>query len=117
MAQAGLITAIALLLRRASSPTPAQSALADSGPQADSRSANRMHQLIGTGLLLTALTGLGSWLLGYPFLTSTFGHPVLPLVGELPLASAALFDLGVYLTVVGATVLALTGIGRLRRAG
>jgi multicomponent K+:H+ antiporter subunit A len=45
--------------------------------------------------------------LGYPFLTSTFGHPVLPIVGEVPLASAALFDLGVFVTVVGATLLAL----------
>jgi multicomponent K+:H+ antiporter subunit A len=36
-------------------------------------------------------------------------------VGELPLASAAAFDLGVYLSVVGATVLALAGIGRLAR--
>ena len=51
----------------------------------------------------------------YPFLTSTFGHPVLPWVGELPLASAAAFDFGVFLVVVGATVLALTGIGRLAR--
>jgi multicomponent K+:H+ antiporter subunit A len=39
--------------------------------------------------------------LGRPFLTSAHGHPHVPLLGELPLASAALFDLGVYLTVVG----------------
>jgi multicomponent K+:H+ antiporter subunit A len=39
----------------------------------------------------------------------------LPILGELPLASAAAFDLGVYLSVVGATVLALAGIGRLAR--
>jgi multisubunit Na+/H+ antiporter MnhB subunit len=31
----------------------------------------------------------------------------------VPLASASLFDLGVYLTVVGATVIALTAIGQL----
>jgi len=67
------------------------------------------------GLLIACLTGLGSWLLGYPFLTSSFIHPHLPVVGELPLASAAAFDLGVYLSVVGATVLALAGIGRLAR--
>ena len=59
------------------------------------------------------LTGLGSWLLGYPFLTSGFGHPTVPIIGELPLASAAAFDLGVYLAVVGATLLALTDLGRL----
>jgi multicomponent K+:H+ antiporter subunit A len=73
--------------------------------------------VLGAGLLIACLTGLGSWLAGYPFLTSTFGHPVLPVLGELPLASAALFDLGVYLAVVGATVLSLSGIGRLARGG
>jgi multicomponent K+:H+ antiporter subunit A len=45
---------------------------------------------------------------GYPFLTSAHGHPTVPLLGELPLASAALFDLGVYVTVVGATMLMLS---------
>ena len=45
-------------------------------------------------------------LIGYPFLTSTFAHPVLPVVGEVPLASAALFDLGVFIVVVSATMLA-----------
>jgi multicomponent K+:H+ antiporter subunit A len=34
-----------------------------------------------------------------------------PLLGELPLATAALFDLGVYITVVGATMLMLSVLG------
>jgi multicomponent K+:H+ antiporter subunit A len=34
-----------------------------------------------------------------------------PLLGELPLASAALFDLGVYATVVGATLLTISVLG------
>jgi multicomponent K+:H+ antiporter subunit A len=38
---------------------------------------------------------------------------VLPIVGELPLASAAAFDLGVFLTVVGATLLAVLAPGLL----
>jgi multicomponent K+:H+ antiporter subunit A len=62
---------------------------------------------VGTGLLVAGLTGVGSWAFGYPFLTSAHGHPVLPLVGEVPLATAGLFDLGVFLTVVGATLLLL----------
>ena len=33
------------------------------------------------------------------------------MLGELPLASAALFDLGVYVTVVGATMLMLSVLG------
>jgi multicomponent K+:H+ antiporter subunit A len=62
---------------------------------------------IGAGLAVAVATGLGSMALGYPFLTSASGHPVLPMIGELPLASAALFDLGVYVTVIAATQLLL----------
>jgi multicomponent K+:H+ antiporter subunit A len=69
---------------------------------------------IAAGLLIAALTGVGSGLLGHPFLTSTYDYPVLPLVGAVPLASASLFDLGVFLTVVGGTMVMLTAIGRLR---
>ena len=58
-------------------------------------------------------TGAGSWFFGAPFLTSSYDYPVWPLVGAVPLASASLFDLGVFLTVVGATMVALVGIGRL----
>jgi multicomponent K+:H+ antiporter subunit A len=60
---------------------------------------------IATGLLLTALTGVGSMLAGYPFLTTAFAHPVLPVVGEVPIASAALFDIGVFMTVVATAML------------
>lgn len=56
---------------------------------------------------------LGSWLFGYPFLTSAFGHFELPLIGEIELATAMLFDLGVYLTVVGAALLILSYLGKL----
>ena len=61
---------------------------------------------IAGGLGLAALTGVASLLLGYPFLTSSFVHPVLPIVGEVPIASAAFFDLGVFVVVVAATMLA-----------
>jgi multicomponent K+:H+ antiporter subunit A len=71
---------------------------------------------IAAGLLIAALAGVGSWLVGHPFLTSTYDYPVLPLVGAVPLASASLFDLGVFLTVVGGTMVMLTAIGRLRAA-
>jgi multicomponent K+:H+ antiporter subunit A len=66
---------------------------------------------IGTGLAIAGLTGLGAFLLGRPFLTSAYGHPALPVIGEVPLATAALFDLGVFLTVVGATMLTLSALG------
>ena len=65
---------------------------------------------IGLGLLLAAATGMASWLFGYPFLTSYSQYVELPLVGAVPLASALLFDLGVFGLVVGATVLMLIAL-------
>ena len=65
---------------------------------------------IGVGLLLAALTGTASLLLGDSFLTSYFRYADLPLVGKVPLASATVFDLGVFSLVVGATVLMLIAI-------
>ncbi len=66
---------------------------------------------VAAGLLIAALTGVGSMALGYPFLTSASLHPVLPVLGEIPVASAALFDLGVFITVVAATMLATISPG------
>jgi multicomponent K+:H+ antiporter subunit A len=69
--------------------------------------------LIGSGISIAALTGLGSWLFDRPFLTSWFDYFYLPLIGKFELASAMLFDLGVYLTVIGATMLILANLGKL----
>ncbi len=66
---------------------------------------------IGFGLLLGVATGLGSFIFGYPFLTSYFRYAELPLIGEMPMATALLFDLGVFSLVVGAVVLMLVAIG------
>ena len=68
---------------------------------------------MGWGLLIAGATGLASWWYGAPFLTTTYDYPWLPGVGSVPMASAAAFDLGVYLVVVGATVVMLTDLGRL----
>ena len=38
--------------------------------------------VIAAGLLVATVTGLASWLFGYPFLTSTFTHGHWPLLGE-----------------------------------
>jgi multicomponent K+:H+ antiporter subunit A len=101
---AGLITALGLLLA---------SVAGGEGVSGAERRIRQLHWMLGAGLGISVLTGIGSWAFGYPFLTSAFGHPILPVLGELPLATAALFDLGVYLAVVGATVLALSGIAGL----
>jgi multicomponent K+:H+ antiporter subunit A len=59
---------------------------------------------------MAALTGTAAILLGDPFLTSYFQYVELPVIGKVPMASAALFDLGVFSLVVGATVLMLIAI-------
>lgn len=100
---AGLVTAIALILQY----------VANGVQWTRSRLALNYHQLAGSGVFVAGCTGLASWLFGYPFLTSTFGHFHIPLVGEIELASAMIFDLGVYLTVVGATLLILANLGKL----
>ena len=65
---------------------------------------------MGFGLLTAACTGAGSWLFGYPFLTSHSQYIEVPLMGAVPAPSGALFDLGVFVLVIGATVLMLVAI-------
>ncbi|MCA1857222.1 monovalent cation/H+ antiporter subunit A [Massilia oculi] len=70
----------------------------------------RPHRWIGWGLIIACSTGLGAWLLGYPFLTSHTAHLTLPLLGELHVPTAFVFDLGVFLVVVGTTMLILVAL-------
>lgn len=100
---AGLITAVALALQY----------IASGVAWVEQRLPLNYQRMAGAGVLIATLTGLGSWVFGRPFLTSAFGHFELPLVGEFELATAMLFDLGVYLTVVGSTQLVLTRLGKL----
>ena len=65
---------------------------------------------IAAGFAIVAATGLGSLAWGYPFLTTHTAHLALPLVGEVHVPSAILFDLGVFCTVVGATLSMLIAI-------
>ena len=69
---------------------------------------------IGAGLMIAALSGGASTLLGYPFLTSGHVDLQLPLIGELPLASALGFDIGVYLVVFGGAMLVLSMMGTIK---
>ena len=65
---------------------------------------------MGTGLLVALATGLGALAWGYPFLTTHTLHVDLPLFGDIHIASALFFDIGVYAVVVGATLLILTAL-------
>jgi len=62
------------------------------------------------GLLFAAIAGVGAWLASRPFLTAMAAQLHLPLLGDLHLSSVLLFDLGVYMLVIGATVLMLIAI-------
>ncbi|QNP60550.1 monovalent cation/H+ antiporter subunit A [Paenacidovorax monticola] len=65
---------------------------------------------IATGLLCALATGLGAVAFGYPFLTTHTAHLHLPMVGDIHVASALFFDIGVFTLVVGSTLLILTAI-------
>lgn len=100
---AGLITSVAII----------QQYIANGVDWIKDRLRINYQWLVASGMLMAALTGMGSWFFNRPFLTSWFDHFNLPLVGEFELASAMLFDLGVYLTVIGATLMILANLGKL----
>jgi multicomponent K+:H+ antiporter subunit A len=100
---AGLITGVALI----------QQYIANGVGWMKARVHINYQWMIGSGLLIAAFTGVGSWFFDKPFLTSWFDYFKWPWVGKFELASAMLFDLGVYLTVVGATMLILANLGTL----
>jgi multicomponent K+:H+ antiporter subunit A len=70
----------------------------------------RSDLLIALGLALAALTGIGAQAVGYPFLTSTYGHLDVPGLDEFESSTAFLFDLAVYLVVTGITLRILLAI-------
>ena len=65
---------------------------------------------IAAGLAIVVATGLGALAFAHPFLTSHTAHLDLPLVGTVHLPSAFFFDLGVFATVVGSTLLVLVAL-------
>jgi multicomponent K+:H+ antiporter subunit A len=105
---AGLVASIALLLQY----------MASGYGWAAQRMRIDYHAMIGAGVLIAAATGIAAMVLDYPFLTSAFTYLHWPIVGKFEIASAIAFDVGVFLTVVGAVMLALANLSRLgRRAG
>ncbi|SFP19763.1 Na(+)/H(+) antiporter subunit B [Salibacterium halotolerans] len=63
------------------------------------------------GLLVAVGTGMGSFFFGAPFLSQTYDYFHFPVLGELELATALIFDVGVYLVVVGITLTIIQTIG------
>ncbi|HMO06773.1 MAG TPA: monovalent cation/H+ antiporter subunit A [Paracoccaceae bacterium] len=105
---AGLIVAIALVIQY----------MASGFAWTQARQRIDYHAVIGAGVLIAGLTGIGAWFSGTPFLTSAYGYFTIPPLEEFELATALLFDIGVFLTVVGAVMLALASLSRIAiRAG
>ncbi len=67
--------------------------------------------IIATGLLFSIGTGAGAMLFNVPFLTHAYTHIDIPILGELSLHTATIFDLGVFLVVVGVTMTIIQTIG------
>ncbi len=97
---AGVTMSIALILQYVAAGTRS----------IESRLRIRPLSWVGVGLLAATATGAGAWLFGYPFLTSWFRYADVAIIGQVPLASALLFDLGVFILVVGATALILIAL-------
>jgi multicomponent Na+:H+ antiporter subunit A len=71
----------------------------------------RSSALMGAGLLVATVTALASLGFGLDFLESGFIEFSIPLIGKVKLVSAVLFDIGVYLSVVGMSLGLVTALG------
>lgn len=60
-------------------------------------------RVAAAGLLLSTLTGAAPLLAGQPFLEHFNTHLPVPLLGDLHVGTPLLFDIGVFLVVVGVT--------------
>lgn len=107
---AGLVTSLALIIQYVAIGQ-------DHAEKMLGAKSERLYEIwIGVGLTIAGLTGIAAWFWSRPFLTSAHIHVHPPLLGDMHLASAALFDVGVYVTVVGATMLMISVLGDSRHS-
>jgi multicomponent K+:H+ antiporter subunit A len=100
---AGLVTAVAFILQY----------IAHGSTWISTRLTINYRKIIASGIAIALFTGVGSWFFGRPFMTTWFDYFDIPIIGKIELASALIFDLGVYITVVGATLMILASLGQL----
>jgi len=102
---AGLVTAVALVVQyMALGQARAEQLL-------QALQGRRFERWIGYGLLIAGLSGVLSFWFGRPYMTSGNTYLSVPVFGDFHLASAVIFDLGVYLTVVGSALLSISVLG------
>lgn len=107
---AGLITSMALVIQYIALGQ-------DQAEKLIKANSGRLYEVwIGTGLMIAGLTGIAAWFWGRPFLTSAHIYVEPALLGKMHLASAAAFDVGVYVTVLGATMLMISILGDTRNS-
>ena len=107
---AGLITSLALIIQYIALGQ-------DKAEQMLKAQSGRLYEIwIGLGLVIAGITGIAAWLWGRPFLTSAHIYVESGIFGQFHFASAAAFDLGVYATVVGATMLLISVLGDSRHS-
>ena len=63
------------------------------------------------GLLLSCITAFGAMFVGHNFFRSAVEFVHLPLIGEIELVSAGLFDVGVYFVVIGSLLFIFKSVG------
>jgi multicomponent Na+:H+ antiporter subunit A len=76
----------------------------------------RPGHLIGAGLTLAAVTGLTPLAFGRPPLTTTLWTWHLPVLGEVKTSSSLVFDIGVYLLILGVILTLLSAASTSLRA-
>lgn len=107
---AGLITSLALIIQYIVLGQ-------DQTEQMIKAKSGRLYEVwIGSGLTIAGLTGVAAWFWARPFLTSAHVYVEFPVLGKMHIASAVSFDLGVYITVVGAAMLLISVLGDSRHS-
>src|SRR5690606_3373842 len=79
-------------------------------PILESRSRLNPQHWIALGLLCAGLTALAAGLASRPFLSALAWDLAVPLIGHIHVSTVLLFDIGVYMLVVGGTLLILVAL-------
>ncbi len=62
------------------------------------------YDIFGVGLFIATIAGIPALLVGEPYFAALWWRPEFPFFGEVALSTPLLFDIGVYLTVIGAVL-------------